>query len=123
MADTDQNPAEELVFDKDNLFREETYTDLKTGSIKQLIPVKVDGSKDENRTPMFMGQTQMMSPSGPLPIQCMIEANSFDEAVEKFPEAINATVERIVEEAKKMRQEEASRIVVPGQDAGSKIIT
>ena len=123
MTDTDQNQNEELVFDKNNLYMEKTYTDLKTGSIKQLTPVKADGSKDESRTPMFMGQTQMMSPSGPLPIQCMIEANNFDEAAEKFPEAINATVERIIEEAKKAKQEEASRIVVPGQDTGNKIIT
>ena len=122
MADTDQT-QEELVFDKNNLYKEKTYTDLKTGSIKQLTPVKADGSKDESRTPMFMGQTQMMSPSGPLPIQCMIEANNLEEAADKFPEAINATVERIIEEAKKARQEEASRIVVPGQDAGNKIIT
>jgi len=121
MADTDQE--QELVFDKKNLYKEKTYTDLKTGSIKQLTPVKADGSKDESRTPMFMGQTQMMSPSGPLPIQCMIEAKNLEEAADKFPEAINATVERIIEEAKNARQEEASRIVVPGQDAGSKIIT
>ena len=123
MADTDQNQEQELVFDKNNLYKEKTYTDLKTGSIKQLTPVKADGSKDESRTSMFMGQTQMMSPSGPIPIQCMIEANNLEEAADNFPEAINATVERIIEEAKKARQEEASRIVVPGQDAGNKIIT
>lgn len=118
-----ENQGEELVFDKNNLYKEKTYTDLKTGSIKQLIPVKADGSKDDSRTPMFMGQTQMMSPSGPLPIQCMIEANTFEEAIEKFPEAVNATVDRIIEEARKLRQEEASRIVVPGQDGAGKIIT
>ena len=123
MADTDQNQEQELVFDKNSLYKEKTYTDLKTGSIKQLSPVKADGLKDESRTPMFMGQTQMMSPSGPLPIQCMIEANNLEEAADKFPEAINATVEKIIEEAKKARQEEASRIVVPGQDTESKIIT
>jgi len=122
MAGT-ENQDEKLVFDKNNLYREKTYTDLKTGSIKQLIPVTADGNKDNSRTPMFMGQTQMMSPSGPLPIQCMIDANTFEEAIEKFPEAVNATVERILEEAKKLRQEEASRIVVPGQDETSKIIT
>ena len=105
------------------VYKEKTYTDLKTGSIKQLTPVKADGSKDEGRTATFMGQTQMMSPSGPFPIQCMIEAKNLEEAANKFPEAINATVEKIIEEAKKAKQEEASRIVVPGQEAGSKIIT
>ncbi len=79
MADTDQNQEQELVFDKNNLYKEKTYTDLKTGSVKQLTPVKADGSKDESRTLMFMGQTQMMSPSGPLPIQCMIEASNIEE--------------------------------------------
>ena len=37
------------------------------------------------------------------------------EAFEKFPEAINVAVERMIEEAKEMQRQEASRIVVPGQ--------
>ena len=69
MADTDQSQEQELVFDKSNLYKEKTYTDLKTGSIKQLIPVKADGSKDESRTPMFMGQTQEV-----LVLHCNLEA-------------------------------------------------
>ena len=46
---------------------------------------------------------------------------ALDEAIEKFPEAINQAVERLVEEAREMQRQEASRIVVPGQSVGSKI--
>ena len=44
-----------------------------------------------------------------------------DEAIEKFPEAVNAAVERMVEQAREMQRQEASRIVVPGQGLGPKI--
>ena len=37
----------EISLDRENLFREETYTDLRAGSIQVLTPVKVDGSVDE----------------------------------------------------------------------------
>ena len=38
--------------------------------------------------------------------------------IDKFPEAIQAAVERLIEEAKEIRRREASRIVVPGQMPG-----
>jgi hypothetical protein len=40
-----QNPADQIDFNLDtqNLYREESYTDLKAGAIRRLIPVKADG--------------------------------------------------------------------------------
>ena len=38
-----------------------------------------------------------------------------DEAIAQFPEAINQAVERLIEEARELQRQEASRIVVPGQ--------
>ena len=43
------------------------------------------------------------------------EAASLNEAMDKFPEAIAAAVERMIEEAREAQREEASRIIVPGQ--------
>ena len=63
---------------------------------------------------LFSGQTNLMSQAGPLPVECPIDATSLAEAIQKFPEAIKQAVERLVEEAKEIRQREASRIVVPG---------
>ena len=105
----------DLKLDGNNLYKEESFTDLKTGAVRKLSPVKEDGSKDETREPIFMAQTQLMSPNGPLPVSCMIEVATLSEAVKVFPDVVQKEVERIVELAQKAQQEESSRIIVPGQ--------
>lgn len=107
--------------DKDNLYREESLTDLKVGSIRRLIPVKSDGTADDARTEIFIGHTQLMSPEGPLPIQSELEATTIDEAIEVFPatmkEALMEMVEKIQEmqRQQQMQQRDSSRIIVPGR--------
>ena len=112
---SEQNLVAEMAADTENLYREESFTDLKVAQIRRLTPVKPDGSDDDSRPQVFIGETQLMSQRGPLPIHTPIEANDLAEAFEKFPEAINAAVERMIEEAKEIQRQEASRIVVPGQ--------
>ena len=111
---------QDLTFARENLHQEEVFSDLRVGSIRRLTPVLPDGSRDMGRPQLFTGQTQLMSPAGPLPIQCNIDATSLDEAMLKFPQAINEAVEKLVQEAEEIRRQEASRIVVPGQEARSK---
>ena len=106
----------DLKLDESNLYREESFTDLKTGAVRRLTPVKEDGSRDDSREPIFMAQTQLMSPNGPLPVSCMIEGTvTLSDAVKKFPGVVQKEVEKIIELAKKAQQEESSRIIVPGQ--------
>ncbi len=109
------SPLGELSVDQENLYREETFTDLKIASIRRLTPVKTDGSDDPARPQMFVGETTLMSARGPLPINCPIEATTLEEAIAAFPKAVQDAVERLMEEAKEMQRQEASRIVVPGQ--------
>jgi len=109
------NLVAEMTADVENLYREESFTDLKIAQIRRLTPVKIDGTQDESRPVIFIGETQLMSARGPLPIQAPIDAADIKEAFEKFPEAINAAVERMIGEAKELQRQEASRIVVPGQ--------
>jgi hypothetical protein len=71
---------------------------------------------------MFVGQTTLLSQSGPVPVQCRIEATSLQEAMESFPDAVNQAVEGMIEEAREIQRQEASRIVIPGRDTGGKII-
>jgi hypothetical protein len=97
------------------LYREESYTDLKVGAIRKLTPVTVDGSVDESRDSIFMGQTQLMSPNGPLPVTCTIDVKSLTEAIEKFSEAIKQEVESLIAKAQQAKEKESSRIIVPGQ--------
>jgi hypothetical protein len=121
---SDQATVGEIQVDKENLFREETFSDLKVASIRRLTPVREDGSEDPDRQTMFIGETTLMSQRGPLPVQAPIEASTLAEAFEMFPEAVNAAVEQLIEQAKEMQRQEASRIVVPGQPpaGGSRII-
>ena len=101
----------------DNLYREESFTDLTYATIRRLTPVKADGtSVDETRDALFTGMTQLMSPNGPVPVQCVIEgAKTLAEAAAKLPDAVEKAVREMIAEAREMERQEASRIVVPGR--------
>jgi len=104
----------EIKFNHNNLYKEEAFTDLTFATIRRLTPVKIDGSPDESREAIFTGMTQLMSPNGPVPIQCLIEgAKTLEEAAAKLPEAVEKTVQAMIAEAEEMRRQEASKIIVP----------
>ncbi len=113
----------DLAMDSENLYVEESFTDMKVGTIRRLTPVQSDGSPDESRQPMFLGHTQLMSPNGPVPVSCEIEADTLPQAMERFPGAITREVERIVEQAQKAQQAQQqqqpgrtdSGIIIPGR--------
>lgn len=110
---------EKVRLNQNNLYKEETYSDLAVGSIRQLSPVKPNGEPDEkSRKVIFLGQTQIYSQHGPLPIQFPIEAKNLQQAIEKFPEALEQFMDKLVEEAKEMQRREQSRIIVPGGPGG-----
>lgn len=109
-TDANMNPAE--------LYREELFTDQKIGSIRRLTPVTPEGETDTNREVLYSGSTQVMTPMGALPINFDLEANTIGEAAEKFGPAAEVAVERTAKELEDMRREQASKIVVPGQEGG-----
>ncbi len=107
----------EIKLDASSLYREETFTDRRAGTLRRMVPVKVDGSLDESRAVLFSGQTQLLTPGGVLPLGFDIEAATLEEALNRFPEAVKLALDEAIEEAREMRREAASRIVVP--DAGA----
>ena len=117
----DQHSTDQLNFNLDaqNLYREESYTDLKAGAIRRLIPVKTDGTEDGGRTEIFVGTTQLLTPEGPLPVQARLLVNNFQEALEAFPGAMRQATQEMIaqleEMQKKYQEKEDSRIIVPGQ--------
>jgi hypothetical protein len=121
MNEENMQALAEIKFDGDQLYREEVYTDLRVGSIKQLIPVTRDGSRDLSRAVVFLGEAQLMSQMGPLPVQAKIEAENLEAAIERFPQAIQVAVEAMIDEVKELQRREMSRIVVPGTETVSKI--
>jgi hypothetical protein len=121
MNEENMQALAEIKFDGDQLYREEVYTDLRVGSIKQLIPVTRDGSRDLSRAVVFLGEAQLMSQMGPLPVQAKIEAENLEAAIAAFPQAIQVAVEAMIDEVKELQRREMSRIVVPGTETVSKI--
>ena len=115
-------PLSEIKLDESNLYKEEVFTDLRVGSLKQLTPVTKEGERDLARPMVFVGETQLMSQAGPLPVQTRIEAENLQAALERFPAAIQTAVEAMIEEVKELQRKEASRIVVPGAETASKIL-
>lgn len=95
------------------LYREETFTDRKIGSIRMLTPVTVDGTTDTARQPVYLGQTQVMTPAGALPLSFEIPAKTLKEAIDGFAKAAEQALERTVKEIQDMQREAASQIVVP----------
>ena len=108
----------EVSLDPAGLYREEIYTDRRAGTIRRLTPVTVDGSTDPDRPVLFSGQTQLLTPAGVLPLVFEIDASNLEEALAKFPEGVNAALEQAIDEARELRREAASRIVVPEVGAG-----
>lgn len=121
MSEAEQSSVGEISVDPNSLYREEIFTDLRVATIRRLTPIRPDGTEDTSRAVMFVGQTTLLSQAGPVPVQCPIEATSLQEAWERFPAAVHQTVERMIEEAKELQRQEASRIVIPGRDTGGKI--
>ena len=115
MADSE---VQDIQMDAANLYREESYTDLKAGTMRKLVPVKADGSDDPAREPIFTAATQVMTPGGVLPLSGEVEgAKTLADAVAGFAPAIKQAIADLREELAAMQRERASQIVVPGRNA------
>jgi hypothetical protein len=103
----------ELKMDSANLYREEVFTDRKVGTLRMMTPVGKDGAVDGTRKVIYVGETQLMTPVGALPLAFEIEADSLGAAAEKFAEVAAGAVERAVKELQELRRQASSSIVIP----------
>ena len=108
----------EITFDTTAIYREESYTDRKAGTIRVMVPVTSSGGADPTRPTLYAGQTQLMTPGGVLPLVFEIDATTLEAAIAKFPEGVKQALEQAIDEAREMRREAAGRIVVPEVGAG-----
>jgi len=109
--------APEPRMDTQDLYREDTYSDRKVGTIRVMTPVKSDGSQDPRRAVIFVGQAQIMTPAGVLPLTFEIPAKTLTEACEKFSDGAKVAFEETMQELQELRRQQASSIVIP--DAGA----
>lgn len=113
MSSESESMARDMRVDTDNLYLEEVFTDLGAGTIRRLTPVQVDGGADTARAILFMGQAQVMSAMGPIPLQFELDGPDLANAIASFPAAAEEAVRRMVEEIREMQRQQASQIVVP----------
>ena len=110
MADErDQEPT----MDPAALYQEELFTDRRVGAIRRLTPIKSDGAPDATRPVLFVGQAEIMTNMGPVPINFEIPGKSLTDAVAGFAPAATVAIERTVQQIQEMRRQAASQLVVP----------
>jgi len=109
----EQEQELEIRMDSQNLYREEIFTDRRVGTIQRLTPVDGDGQTDPSRDVLFVGQTQLMTRAGPLPLSFDIPGSTVKEAAENFAASANVAVEDAMQKLEEMRREAASSIIVP----------
>ncbi len=109
-----------FIIDKENLYKEESITDLKIGSIQVLTPITIDGAEDGSRDCIYLGRTQLNTPQGPIPIQAKLEAANLSEAIDLFPKAMDGETQKVMESLRRMQEQQKkakdSRIIVPGMN-------
>jgi hypothetical protein len=110
----DNQAAPDIGMDSSNLYTEETFTDRRVGSIQRLTPVTASGERDESRAVLYVGQTQIMTPAGALPLSFEVDADSLEGAVSRFGESATEALHSTMERLEEMRREQASSLIVPG---------
>jgi hypothetical protein len=107
--DRNQDPQMDVA----GLYQEENFTDRRVGSIRRLTPVRGDATVDTTRPVLFIGQAEIMTNMGPVPISFEIEGTTLEEAVQGFSPAAAQAVERTMQQIQEMRRQQASQLVVP----------
>jgi hypothetical protein len=119
-APTEDDPmADELsdadiAMDTTGLYREETFTDRRVGTLQRLTPVTLSGATDPARPVLYVGQTQVLTPAGALPLSFEVPASSLEDAVAKFGDQAKEALARTMRRLEELRREQASSIIVPG---------
>jgi len=113
MATKSESSINDIKVDSKALYLEEVFTDRRIGTIRRLTPVKGDGERDTARAVLYVGETQVMTPAGALPIGFEIGAGSLEEAADKFGQLAKEAIERTVKELQELRRQAASSIVIP----------
>jgi len=113
MAQRPDERGSDPTMDAAALYREEIVTDRKVGTIRMMTPIKSDGSPDTSREVIYIGEAQLMTSVGTLPINFEIEGKTLGDAVKNFAEAAKEAVERTMRDLQELRRQQASSIVVP----------
>ena len=113
MAGAPPGSIRDATMDAASLYREEIYTDRAAATLRVLVPVTKDGAPDKARATVYMGEAQILTNMGPLPINFEIDAASLADAVAKYGDAAKAGVENAMRELQELRRQQSSSLVIP----------
>ena len=108
----------ELTMYPAGLYREDVFTDRKAGVIRVLTPVTTEGAFDGSRKILYVGEAQVLTPAGVLPLAFEIAAATLGEAVAKFSDHAKAAVQQALEDLQELRRQAASSLVVADRMPG-----
>ena len=108
----------ELKMEEGDLYQEEIFTDRRVGTIQRLTPIDRTGKRDDARPVLYVGQTQLMSRMGALPLSFEIPGESLEQAVQNFASAANGALAETMQKLEEMRREQASSLIVPDASGG-----
>jgi hypothetical protein len=109
----------ELPMDPAGLYREEVFTDRKAGMIRVMTPVTPEGALDARRKIVYVGEAQILTPGGVLPLAFEIAATTLGEAVARFGEEAKAAVQQALDDLQELRRQAASSLVVADRMPGA----
>jgi len=118
MAERPDERMPDPTMDPNELYREEIVTDRRVGTLRVLAPITADGTPDARRKTVYVGEAQIYTNMGALPLSFEIPAASLAEAVAGYAQAAKEAVDRAVRELEDMRRQAASSIVIPRGGAG-----
>jgi len=113
MATNEDRRGPDPRMDHAALYLEEVFTDRRIGTIRRLTPVKADATTDVSRPVVYVGETQVLTQVGTLPIAFEIPASTLEDAAKKFGDLAKDAIERTMRELQDLRRQAASSIVVP----------
>ena len=113
---TDRLP--DVSMDAASLYREEIITDRRIGTLRVMVPIRSDGSPDAARKTAYVGEAQMMTSLGALPLSFDIQADTLEAAVKGYGPAARKAFEQALKELEEMRRQAASSLVIPRGGAG-----
>ena len=111
--DERQQRGSDPKLDPAALYLEEVFTDRRIGTIRRMTPVKADATTDVSRPVVYVGETQVMTQVGTLPIAFEIPAKTLEDAAKQFGPLAKEAIERTMKELQELRRQAASSIVVP----------
>ena len=106
------------AMDRSSLYREEVFTDRKVGTIRVLTPVQPSGLPDLGRPALYVGEAQLLTTAGALPLSFDIEARSLEDAIAKYADAAKQAFAQAVQELQELRRQASSSIIVPDRGMG-----